>query len=615
MPLKSPYTEKKKIGAPMPVAFDAASIEAGIQSRRAQMLGAVNAGAIAGLGSKVGSYKIIAAAEAGLDTSAHRAQLTGWITAANGGDGEMFPLPCYARYLHKFNSRMSPSEAAEFKTALANQTHDLFAHGTLNHAVMRCTSYYLLAQYYPDITWKDKSAGTWTSAQVMATCKSNYLKRIARFTENGSHGEITSSTYSIVNLLCALNLVDFCADEELRAAALKEVVMMVSTLRANSHHGSIIAPIMRRNYEQLNAPDSPQTYTPSVGQHILWYYFGEPVTSNYELAGDKEPLFASFLASSSWRPPAAAYTMPPGEVALNVASFSQWDGATFTQLVSSSYVCDDFAIGCSNAIFDPSGYSGWQTFTINFKSTAPQNQISCYHPYWDSNSGEDNWTSTNRWSPFQQMYRYDDSSVIMLFNIPTADPWQYDSGNSYWMARNNQAAALFALAQYRIPLSADEIDTSDASGQWVFVRAGNTMIAIGTLNGTNEYPTGITGVSEKYKVVKIRQSRTAIFWRVESGTDFAAFKVRAKAKAPAFTDGRNPSCTFTEADGSVTTVTTNIGIVTALPGVWSACPIVVKNGVQLPRENQLGCTSDNALIGRGRIVVAGGGRAYSLINS
>lgn len=610
MPFKQVYTAKKKYGKPGSIAVDADAIEAGIQARKAQLLGSVDPAPISGLNPKLAGYKIVACGEAGTDTSAHRAKLANMITTANGGDGEMFALPCYVRYLFKYGNRMSTAEADAIKNALIGQTHELFGHGTLNHAAMQNTSYYLLAQYYPDITWTDNAAGTWSSSQVMTTNKANFLLRSSRFTANGGHAEVTSSTYSIVNLMCMLNLIDFCQDETLRNAAIKEAMIEVMVLKSNSHHGSIVAPILRRNYEQLNAPDSPQTYTPSVGQHVLWFYYGEPTVSNYELSGDKEPLFASFLATSSWRPPLASYSMAPGEVFLNVPSFSQWAGATYTTLVSSAYVCDDFAIGTANAIFEPAGYTGWQTFSINLKSSAPQNQISCYHPYFDSNSGEDNWTSSNRWSPFQQMYRYDDSSVIMLFNIPIGDPWQYDSSNSYWMTRNNQAAALFPLAQYRIPKSVDELDTTDASGQWVFARAGNTMIAVGTLYGTNEYPS-VPVNDAKYTTVKVRQNKTALFWRVESGTDFAAFKVRAKAKAPAFNMAVAPYCTFTDSDGYATKVTFNIEREAGSTVVWAACPTVEKNGVIQPRENSYGCLSDNVLTGGGKVIVASGGRSAS----
>lgn len=611
MAFKQIDVAKQKIGKAsyqsQPNEFD---IENGIQIRKTQLLGSVDPSPISGLNPKLAGYKIVACGEAGTDTSAHRAKLANMITTANGGDGEMFALPCYVRYLFKYGSRMSTAEADAIKNALIAQTHELFGHGTLNHAAMQNTSYYLLAQYYPDITWTDNASGTWTSAQVMATNKANFLLRSSRFTANGGHAEVTSSTYSIVNLMCMLNYIDFCQDAELKAAAIKEALIEITTLKSNSHHGSIIAPITRRNYEQLNAPDSPATYTPSVGQHILWYYYGEPTVSNYDLSGDKEPLFAAFLATSDWRPPIATYYTPPQEVFLNIPSFSQWAGTTYTTLASSSYVCDDFAVGTANAIFEPAGYTGWQNFTINFKSAASQNQISCYHPYFDSNSGEDNWTSVNRWSPFQQMYRYDDSSVIMIFDIPTEDPWQFDSSNSYWMSRNNQGSNLFQLAQYRIPKSVDELDTSDASGQWLFARSGNTMIAVGTLHGINEYPS-VPSIDAKYTAVKIRQRKTALFWRVESGTDFSQFKTRVKSKTPSFFPTASPYCEFSDSDGNEYKMTFDIGRVDGSTLVWNACPIIEKNGKFESIVTSYGLVSDTAKIGNGRLTFGAVGKTFS----
>lgn len=578
-----------KIGKPVNASLDIGALNSAIQSRKTALLNSVNPVPVAGLNPKLAGYKIVACAEAGAGTAAHRAKLIDMVTTANGGDGEMFALPTYVRYLFKYDHHFSVGEAQAFKDALAAQTHELFGHGTVNHAAMQCTSYYLLAQYYPDVIWNDNSAGTWTSAQVMATNKANMLRRLKRFTSNTSHAEVTSSTYSIVNLMCIINMIDFCDDVELRDAMEKEAIIEVAALKACSFHGNIVAPILRRNYEQLNAPDSPETYIPSVGQHVLWYYYGEPAVSNYELSGDKEPLFAAMLACSDWKPPVVLNKIAPGELKLNIPTFSQWDGVTYTQLVASNYIDEDFAIGCSNVLFDPAGYTAWQTFSINFKSTAPQNQISCYHPYFDSNSGEDAW-SLNRWSPFQQMYRYDDSSVIMLFNIPTIDPWQYDGSNTYWMARNNQAAALLQLAQYRIPKSVDELDTSDASGKWVFARAGNTMIAVGTLNGVNEYPS-VPSLDAKYTVVKVRQGKTALFWRVETGSDFSDFKIRSKAAAPSFVASSIPSCRFTDSLGRNTKVSFSISK-DLVSNLMDCRPDVSIDGVIQPKENVMNIQSD-----------------------
>lgn len=587
-----------EIGAVEP---NMAEIETAIQSRIQFLVNAVDPAPVSGLNPKLAGYKIVACGTGNKDTSAHRAKLANMITTANGGDGEMFALPCYVRYLFKYGHRMSTAEADAIKNALAAQTHELFGHGTLNHAAMQNTSYYLLAQYYPDVTWTDNSAGTWTSAQVMSTNKTNWARRSVRFLKNGSYAEVTSSTYSVVNFMCALNLYEFATDPDMRAMAAKELEMTIATLRLNSFDGSVIAPILRRNYEQLNAPDSPQTYTPSVGQHLLWLYYGQPSVTAYDLAGDKEPIFVAMAADSTWRPPAYTYRKVSGEFRLTIPSFSQWDGATYANLVGSNYKCEDFAIGCSNATFEPAGFTGWQTFSINYKTDSPQNQISCYHPYFDSNSGEDNWTSVNRWSPFVQSYRYNKSSVVTIVSIPDEDPWQYDSGNSYWMTRNNQGSSLFKLVQWRVPKNVDVFDSSDPEGKRVFIKAGKTMIAVFTLNGVNEFPT-VPSISDRYHVIKVRQARTALFWRVESGTDFEDFKLRSEKMVPTFVMAPNPYVEVSEGDGAKSLVSFSIGKVDGIAGIKCA-PTVLRNGKLVEVEQPLGVDAGFMKMGNGKNVV------------
>ena len=73
----------------------------------------------------------------------------------------------------------------------------------------------------------------------------------------------------------------------------------------------------------------------------------------------------------------------------------------------------------------------------------------------------------------------------MLFSIPQADPYQYSSDNSYFMQRNSRKDNLFKVVTCRVPRSVDELVKES---NWVFVRHGNTYIALGTLHGSNTYP-------------------------------------------------------------------------------------------------------------------------------
>ena len=601
---------KLKLKNTSPVSFNATEIEQGIQARRATLLSTVNYSNISSVGAKLGGAKIVAAAAAGVDTSAHRDRLILLASQTGNVDQQVFQLPSIARYLYLYGNRFTTAQMDSLRTNLTTPLQYLFDHGTINHAAMQLSSYYLFAQYFPTSTWRDRNNVSFTSAQVMQTCKENYRRRINRLALDGLHAETTSTTYSLINMACALNILDFAIDEEMKELARKELFLNITVFKANSHHGSIIAPITRRNVDQVNVTDPQPFHAPSQAQNILWYYYGEPLVGVYELSGDTEPIYISFMATSDWRPPVSTYLEAPGTLKMNTPSFTIWDADNFTQLVSSGYICDDYAIGTANAIFDPAEYSGWQTFSINFKSNAPQNQISCSHPYWDADSGEDNWTSSNRWSPFQQMYHYDENSVVMLFDIPTTDPWQTTT-SIYWPNRDTTASALLQLAQYRIPLSAETIDTSDASGQWVFVKSGNTMIAVGTLRGVNEYPSTIVG-SERYRVVKIRQSRTALFWYCESGSDFEDFKLRAKSKAPTYIDGILPACSLINSEGQEVFVQFNIEKVT--DKLWAACPKVTIDGILQPRTHEVNVKSDNLIIGNNLFITAAGGYSDSYLH-
>ncbi len=333
------------------------------------------------------------------------------------------------------------------------------------------------------------------------------------------------------------------------------------------------------------APDSSENYVPSVAQHVLWYYFGQSAQSKTDLLDGREPFYVSMLALSKWQPPAVAYSMtesvPSGyEIQYNSPRFSIWDGPVKTELIGSSFVSDDFALATSNAVFNPAGYLAHQTFSLLFKSSSPTNEIQCLHPYFNSNHGEDAWP-VERWSPFQQTYRYDNDHAVMLFSIPQVDPYQYGSDNNYFMQRNSRKDNLFKVVMCRVPRAVDELVQES---NWVFVRHGNTYIALGTLNGTNTYPS-VPALDSKYLVVKVREAKTALFFKADLASNyasFAAFKAAAKAGAPTFS-AAGPSVTLTEKGNVQTQVTYNL-VPAADKGYFSAIPKLVRNGVESTRE-------------------------------
>lgn len=497
------------------------------------------------------------------------------------GPVEMFSLPPLVRYLYQFGDCMTPAQKQKLLAGFVSQKQYLTGHGTINHAIMRATSWYLLAQYFPDAKWTHWDGKVYTSPQLMAELKRLMNDRKSRFYKSG-HAEWLSPTYAMVNVFPLLNLIDYAADPAVKKTAEAEATLEVAVLKVHSFHGVIVPPLTRKNFDQHNALDSPQDYVSAITQHLLWYYFCEPSGLGlYDFQGRKEPFYASMLGISNWQPPADVLAMSAAKlgdynIKLNTPSFGIWGAETTPEIYGDTYIADDFAVGTGNQLFEPGGYSGHiQTFSILLRSNKPQNQIECYQPYWKSNAGEDAW-GTDRSSPFQQMYRYDKSSVVMLFDIPKKDPWILGSDSRSLPDRNNHKDALLQLAECRIPKSFDEIIKEK---NWVFVRQGGVFVAMATMQGSNEYDQASPKLTSKYLVVKVREAKTALFFRVERETpdmNFAQFCERVRKQLPLY-DASISSVALTEQSGVRTEVKFKLQPYSDGKR-WSAIPSVLQNG-------------------------------------
>ncbi len=500
------------------------------------------------------------------------------VSHPDDGPVEMFAVPPLVRYLYQFGHCMSSAQKNVLLESLTSKKQWLLGHGTINHAIMKASSWYLLAQYFPDAKWTHWDGKVYTSPQLMAELKRLMTGRTAHFFKAGQL-ELLSPTYAMVNLFPLLNLVDFADDSAVKALADKEAILQVAALQVSSFRGVIVPPVTRKNYDQRNALETSQDYAPSIAQQVLWFYFGEPSGLGlYDFQGRSEPYYFVMLALSNWRPPTVLNEIHdtanlPYELHVKTPEFGIWDAPTSTEIYGDSFVAEDFAVGTGNLLFDPFGYSGHiQLFSVLLNTTKALNQIECSHPYWNSNDGEDAW-GTDRSSPFQQMYRYDQSSVTMVFNIPQADPWQ-QAGNSWFAKRDRQKNSLFQVAQCRIPKGLDVILTEP---NWVFVREGSSFAAIGTLKGTNSYGTSNAKMGQKYVVLKAREPKTALFVRVDSARpdfNFDQFKESVKKSAPDF-DAATSRLSIKESDGAATTVEFKL----AQTGKrWAALPVITRNG-------------------------------------
>jgi hypothetical protein len=521
---------------------------------------------------------------------------------------EMFSLPPLVRYLYRYGHCLDEAQKQQLLAGLTKRQR-LTGHGTLNHAAMRVTSWYLLAQYFPNATWVDWDNKTYGSHALMDRLKPLLAARTYRFFASGQY-ELVSPVYALINLFPMLNMAEFARDVTVRQRAEDEVVLLLAGMKVNSFHGVLAPPLTRKNVDQRNATDWPRDYSPAIAQHALWYYFGEPASlETYDFQSRREPFYAAMLATSAWRPPDALLALgrssPEGYSVKTVTpTFAIWDGPARPEIYGDAYIAEDFAVSTGNVEFDPAGYADhMQTFSILLKSDKPENQIECYQPYFRSNLGEDAW-STDRWSPFQQMYRYDTSSVIMLFDIPEADPWVYGKDNRFFAARNERKDALLQTIQCRIPRSFDEV-VKEAN--WVFARHGGVYVAMATLKGLNEYDKAPSKLTDKFHIAKVREARSAMFFRVERARpdlSFAQFQATVRSQAPTY-DPQTSSASFTDKSGVQTVVQFELKAATDGKRVASL-PRVLRDGKPMLRDAD--AVIDSPLVSlRGGVLAVGAG--------
>ena len=189
---------------------------------------------------------------------------------------EMFSLPPLVRYLYQFGHCLTEDQKTNISLLLSRKQR-LFGHGTINHAILQSASWYLLAQYFPGLTWHDIDDKLWSSAELMASHKSLLLRRSQHFMQNGQY-ELLSPTYAMVNFFPILNLIDFAQDIEVKKSAELEAILQLSALKVNSFYGVIAPPLTRKNSPQKNTATinkiQSEIQDVSISQQVLWYYYG-----------------------------------------------------------------------------------------------------------------------------------------------------------------------------------------------------------------------------------------------------------------------------------------------------------------------------------------------------
>lgn len=454
---------------------------------------------------------------------------------------EMFSLPPLVRYLYQFENCLSEEQKVKIKQLLSRK-QNLFDHGTLNHAILQSSSWYLLAQYFPGLRWHHSDGRQISSSQLILEHKDLLLKRFKKFSEAG-HNEQLSPTYALVNFFPLLNLVDFAKDDDLRLAADREANRSLALLRAHSFNGVIVPPYTRRNFQQRAGPSPNQKLDPSITQHLLWFYYGAPKLGEYDFQSRREPVYVVMLALSKWRPNErfsiiSRKYMDPYQISLVTPSFSYWDKPTVPEIIGKATIAEGFAIGAGNIIFDPAGYNeDTQQFSLLMRSGGINNQIECYHPYWRGNLDEDAW-SRDRSSPFMQSW-LDWKQGVLLFSIPDKDPWVFPENNRFFVLRKERASHLFQHLQCRIPSQFERIDLE---GNWIFVKEGKSFSGFLAMGGqwdeTNpEAAKKSNPELADFRIFKIKSPRGGVYFNAAEQLDdfgFEDFKRLSKKNAPHF---------------------------------------------------------------------------------
>ncbi|MEX2374557.1 MAG: hypothetical protein WD942_03100, partial [Dehalococcoidia bacterium] len=195
-------------------------------------------------------------------------------------------------------------------------------------------------------------------------------------------------------------------------------------------------------------------------------------------------------------------------------------------------------------------YVDYNAFGLIYKSSDKYNYVECYHPYWRSNDGS--WQGLN--SPFIQTAQHK-SAAIVLFNIPTADPWA-DRGRSDWQElRDDHFEDLIQEALVRFSKSIDQRTEADG---WIFLREGDVYIAIRPLKDytidTDYKPAG-----EGFNVVRSAFANTGFVFDIATKKKFATFEAFQKAVSqnPPVVDWDELSVRYTNVKGDTLTATWN----------------------------------------------------------
>ncbi|HCV03108.1 MAG TPA: hypothetical protein DG048_10715 [Pseudoalteromonas sp.] len=418
----------------------------------------------------------------------------------NGKSIDNFALPPIVRYVYQFGHCLSEQNIEVLRNFVAEgpccNNNEYLGHGTLNHAILQASSWYLLAQYFTDDIWFRKNRGQYQSQEVKDIIFNNLQNRFNRHSEYG-HFELASPNYIEVNFFPLLNLIDFSEDSELKALAEKAASKTLSYLINNSFKGKLIPPLTRQMSNELNGSiENYKEYSYWTGRdkRLYWYYFGPELKLTLpDFRSTRSPAFWMIYMLSDWFPQNidsnASYSIDDDIVTDEIPAFSEWGEDEGFVIQSQKYIGQNYALASSNVRYKPYWYSGEMVeFGILIDSDNIFNQVDCTQPYWFSNYTVDIENDFKiRWydrsSPFMQTHLIDKHNMLFIADIPEKDPFtEYET--QFTKTRSSHLNQLNQFVRCRIPKGFDVINKGELVIQ---VQEGKTYIQIESLSQPFRY--------------------------------------------------------------------------------------------------------------------------------
>lgn len=477
----------------------------------------------------------------------------------NGRSIKNFILPAIVRYLYQFEHCLSNQNIAVLQNFVAEgpccENNEFLGHGTINHAILQASSWYLLSQYFKEDIWTRKNRGQYTSLQINDIIYTNLVNRFSQTAEHG-HFEIASPTYIEANFFPLLNLIDFSDNATIRSLAESEANKTLDYLKNNSFKGKLIPPLTRWLSNESNgsvAGYEDEIVSLGLDKRMYWYYFGPELELKLsDFNSKKSPSLWINYILSDWTPQGLddmprASTSTEELLTNEIPTFSEWGEDKGTEIFSQKYIGENYALASSNIRYFPYWYTGnLVEFGILVDSNYIFNQIDCTQPYWYSNSTiEIENKYKTRWydrsSPFMQTHVINKHSMLFIASIPEKDPFTKFE-NSFTSSRSSNVNNLAQFVRCRIPKGFDVINKGEHIIQ---VQEGKTYIQIESLSQAFKYES-----DEYYQYFILEGGKSAMhFYVTDEVSSMSELSNQASQNSTSYTPDNN-QILFTTPDQS-----------------------------------------------------------------